>query len=184
MQKTIILIVGLSGSGKSFAAEVLKKKFKAKMFETGDIIREEIKRRGLEYTPENDRKMRLWFHPAREHLLMLKLWRKIKGVRGLIVIDGFKSIREVRMLKRLSHKNIVIIAIIASFKVRAEREIKRGRFGKQETIDYLRRRDISELRIGEGRLIKKADFYINNSNLTKKQFEKKIIDLIKKIFKQ
>lgn len=88
MQKALILIIGLPGSGKSFAAFIIKKHFNAKVFETGNIIREEIKSRNWEYTPENDMKVRLWFHSGREHLIIERLWKKMRNEKGIVVIDG------------------------------------------------------------------------------------------------
>ena len=73
MSNTLIVIVGMPGSGKTFAGEILKKRFNAKVVETGDIIREEIKRRGAKYTPETDKKFRDWFHSGREHLVIKRL---------------------------------------------------------------------------------------------------------------
>ena len=183
MKKALILIVGLPGSGKSFAASVIKKHFHAKVFETGDVIREEIKRRGWEYNPENDKKVRLWFHSGRENLIVKRLWIKIKNEKEIIVIDGLRSPKELAMLKKLYKGNIFLIKIKSSFRVRAKRSIKRGRFGKLESIKYLKERDKSELSelVGLKQLLKKADYTIDNSKLTKKQMEKRVVDLVKSI---
>jgi len=183
MKKALILVVGLPGSGKSFAASVIKKHFYAKVLKTGDIIREEIKRRGLEYTPENDSKMRIWFHSGREHLIVERLWKKMKNYKGIVVIDGLRSPKELAMFKKLYIGKIFLIKIKSSFKVRSQREIKRGRFGKLESIKYLKERDKSETSelVGLKRLLKKADYTIDNSKLTKKQMERKVVNLIKSI---
>jgi dephospho-CoA kinase len=183
MKKAIILIVGMPGSGKSFAASVIKKYFHAKALKTGDIIREEIKRRGLPYTPENDTKVRLWFHTGREHLIVERLWRKMKNEKGIAVIDGLRSPKELAMFKKLYKGKIFLIKIKSSFKVRVQRELERGRFEKGESIKYLRNRDISELSklVGLKQLLKKADYIIDNSNLSKKQMENKVVNLVKSI---
>jgi len=186
MKKALILIIGLPGSGKSFAASVIKKHFKAKVFETGDVIRDEIRKRGLIYNPENDRKIRLWFHTGREHLIVKRLWKKIKNCKGIVVIVGLRSPKELVMLKRLYNGNIFLIKIKSSFKVRAQRALKRKRFGKLETIKYLKERDKSELSelIGLRQLLKKADYTIDNSKLSKKQMEKKVVNLILTLLKR
>ena len=183
MKKALFLIVGLPGSGKSLAAEIIKKHFHANAFKTGDVIRDEIKRRGLPYTPASDTKMRLWFHTGREHLIVERLWKKIKNENGIVVIDGLRSPKELAMFKNLYKEKIILIKIVSSFKIRAQRKIERGRFGKQESIKYLRERDKSELGklIGLKQLLKKADYTIDNSRLTKKQMEGKVVRLIKKI---
>ena len=183
MKKALILIVGLPGSGKSFAAGVIKKHFHAKVLETGDVIREEIKRRGWKYNPENDKKVRLWFHTGREHLIVKRLWKKMKNCKGTVAIDGLRSPKELAMFKKIYKGNIFLIKIKSSFKVRAQREINRGRFGKLESIKYLKERDKSELNdlVGLRQLLKKAEYTIDNSKLTKKQMGKKVVSLIKSI---
>lgn len=183
MKKALILIVGLPGSGKSFAADVIKKHFHAKVFENGDIIREEVKRRGLENNPENDEKVRLWFHTGREHLIVERIWKKMKDAKGIVVVVGVRNLKELAMFKKLYKGNIFLIKIISSFKVRAQRSIKRGRFGKLESIRYLKERDKSELSdlVGLNQLLKRADYTIDNSKLTKKQMEKKVVNLIKSV---
>jgi len=185
MKKALILIIGLPGSGKSFAANVIKKHFHAKIFKTGDVIRDEIKARGLPYTPENDTKMRLWFHTGREHLIVERLWEKMKNNKGIVVIDGLRSPKELSMFRKLYKGRIIIVKIISSFKVRAQREISRGRFRKAESISYLKERDKSELSdlVGLKQLLKRADYTINNSNLTLEQMEKKVLGLMKEVLK-
>jgi len=183
MKKALILIVGLPGSGKSFAADVIKKHFHAKVLETGDVIREEVKRRGWPLTPENDKKVRLWFHSGREHLIVERIWKKMKNDKGLVIIDGLRSPKELTIFKKIYKGNIFLIKIISSFEVRAQRSIKRGRFGRLESVKYLRERDKSELSdlVGLKQLLRKADYSIDNSKLTKKQMEKKVVSLIKSI---
>ena len=183
MKKALILIVGMPCSGKSFAAEVIRKHFHAKALKTGDVIREEIKRKGLLYTPENDTKVRLWFHTGREHLVVERLWKKMKNYKGIVVIDGLRSPKELAMFKRLYKSKIFLVQIRSSFKMRVRREIERGRFGKNESVKYLKDRDKSELSklVGLKQLLKKADYIIDNSRLSKKQMENKVVSLIKSI---
>jgi dephospho-CoA kinase len=180
MRKALILIVGLPGSGKSFAADVIRRRFQAKKLETGDVIRAELRRRGWKYMPENDAKMRLWFHSGREHLIVQRLWDKMKNYKGVVVIDGLRSPKELAMLKRLFKGDVFLIKITSSFSVRARRSIKRGRFGRLESAKALRQRDISELGelVGMRQLLKRADYTIDNSRLTKKQMERRVAGLV------
>jgi len=181
MLKKLILIVGLPGSGKSFAAYVIKKHFHAQVLKTGDVIRDEIKRRGLPYTPENDTKIRLWFHSGREHMIFERLLKKMKK-NGIVVIDGLRSPKDLYLFRKILGNRIVIIKIESSLNVRVKREIKRSRFGK-ESVKYLKERDKSELSklVGLKQLLKMADYTIDNSNSTKKQTESKVVSLMKKI---
>jgi len=181
MQKKLILIVGLPGSGKSTAAEIIKKKFNADIVHSGDIIREEIKKRGLDYTPKTDAFFAHWFHTSgREKLLVKRAWNKIrKSKKKIIVIDGFRSPKDLFYLKKFAKTKPFIITVNASFKVRANRELKRCRFGEEESVTYLQIREKLEKKHGIEELMKKADFEIDNSRLTIKQMEGKIAKLIK-----
>ncbi|MFH1473754.1 MAG: AAA family ATPase [Candidatus Aenigmatarchaeota archaeon] len=183
--KKIIVIVGLPGSGKSLAAEIIKKMFNADSFKSGDIIRDEIKRRGLKYTPENDSIAAHWFNVnGREKLLSRRLWGKVKkSKKDLIVLDGFRAPEQFKYLRETYKGKPVIIFIKSSFKVRAERELERKRFGKQENKEYLRHRDKLEKSHGLMETIKKADYTIDNSKLTKKQLESRVVKLMEKITK-
>jgi dephospho-CoA kinase len=183
MKKLLILVTGMPGSGKSFAASVIKKHFKAKTFKTGDVIRDEIKRRGLKYNPENDKKMRIWFHSGREHIVAERLWKKVRLCKGIVVIDGLRSTKELAVLRKKFKGKIILVKIQSSFKARVRRMKKRARFGKRETEKYLRDRDRSETGelVGLRKLLKKADHTIDNSRLTKKQMEKRVVNLIESI---
>jgi len=183
MQKKMILIVGLPGSGKSTVADFLEKKFNADIVHSGDIIREEIKRRGWEYNPRTDALIAHWFHTGgRERLVVKRVWGKIrKSRKKIIVIEGLRSEKQLKYLEEISKTRPVIFSVIASFKVRVKRELKRRRFGKKETISYIKFRDKLEKSHGEWKLIKKADYTIDNSRLSEKQTERKIIELMKKI---
>ncbi len=181
--RKLILIVGLPGSGKTTVAEFIKKHFNAYILHSGDVIREEIKRRGLKYTPESDMLIAHWFHThGREKLIAKRVWEKVKKTKkNIVVIEGFRSLKTVNHFKRISKITPIIIAVEASFKVRAERELKRKRFGKKESIEYLKAREKLERKHGIIKLIKKADFKINNSRMTKKQTEKKVVEILKKV---
>lgn len=182
MPKKLILIVGLPGSGKSTAADFIKRKFNADIVHSGDIIREEVKRRGLEYNPKNDALIAHLFHTGgREKLVVRRVWDKIKrSKKKLIVIEGLRSEKQLKYLENIAKIKPIVISIVASFDVRAKRELKRGRFGKEESIKYLRFRDKLEKSHGEGKIIKKAEYKIDNSRLNERQTDKKIYEIMKK----
>lgn len=186
MPKKLIVILGLPGSGKSTAADFIKKEFNADVFHSGDIVREEIRKRGLEYTPKTDALIAHWFHTSgRERLLVKRVWDKMKkSKKKLIVIEGLRSDEQLKYLEKLAKTKLTIISIIASFNVRANRELKRGRFGKEETITYLKFREKLEKSHGIGGLLKKADYTIDNSKLSVKQTNFKISKIMKKILKK
>jgi dephospho-CoA kinase len=180
-KKLILCIVGLPGAGKTTVAKFIGKKFFAGVFETGDMIREEIKRRGLRYTEENDRKIAEWFHSGRERLIVERVAKKIKSCnRNFLVVNGFFAPVEIRLLRKTG--KTVLIAITADFRKRYRREILRNRFSNQ-TTDYLKQRDRRELKEGLGRLVKTADYRIANAS-GKRDLEKKTAVLVKRILQK
>lgn len=183
--KKVILITGMAGSGKSHAADVIRKKFKAKVIHSGDIIREEVERRGLKYSPSADAAVAHWFHSyGREALIVQKVFEKIKRSRTkLIIVEGFRNVDQLEILEDLLNHKVSLIAIKCNYRLRWKRELKRGRFGSAESKEYVKNRDISEKHRGIQRLMRRAKHKIDN-NGTKKQLESKIIRLVKRLIKQ
>jgi len=183
MPKKLILIVGLAGSGKSTVSNFIKKRFNADVFLSGDIVRDETKRRGLSYTPENDSKIAHWFNlKGREKLLVKRiLFKAEKSKKNLVVLEGHRSDQDLKYLKEISKSRPFVIAIKTPFNVRAKRLLKRKKRFGEDTIKYLRFRDKEEKGHGVIKLMKKADYTIDNSKLNKRQTNKKIEKIMKEI---
>jgi len=129
----VIAIVGMAGSGKSTAADILLRHLNGKGFKIrfGDITEELVKKEGLELTQENERKVR---EKIRNELGMdayAKLnEKKIKAALDngkVVIIDGLYSWEEYLYLKE--RFSIVVLNIHASPKVRYERLAKRKERG-------------------------------------------------------
>lgn len=180
-KRLILCIVGLPGSGKSTVTEMISRNFSACRLESGDIIREEVRRRGLRYTKENDRKVAEWFHAGRESLITGRISKKMRACsRKIIAVDGFFAPEEISKLQKTG--KVVMIAVAAPPAVRHRRELLRRRFSG-ESEEYLRERDRRELGEGLGKLLKKADYRLS-SNMTRKELEKKIVALVKRILER
>ena len=180
-KKLILCIIGLPGAGKSTVAKMIARNFSACSFESGNVIREEIKRRGLRYTKENDRKIAEWFHAERENLIIERVAKKINACnRRILVVGGFFAPEEISMLEKIG--KVVLIVVAAPSAVRYRRELLRKRFGG-ESEKYLRERDRRELKEGLGELLKKADYRII-SKTGKRGLERKTVVLVKRILKK
>ena len=177
----IIVIVGMPGAGKTTMAEVARE-MGATVVNTGDIIRDEIKKRGLPYNKDNDRKIAVWFHEkGRESLLISRVLEKIND-GDFVVIEGLRSPSQLFELQKKTGTKPVVVAVEASFENRHSREIRRHRFEK-ETEKYLTERDRLEISHGLGRLIKMADYTIKN-NSTLREFEQNVRVLLKNLEKR
>ncbi len=176
-RKTVIVIVGMPGAGKSLASSVIQAQ-KIPVFVSGDIVRGEARRRRLEFTRKNLGE------------LMLKL-RKEEGmgavakrliplvemaVNRFVVYEGARSVEEVDELSR--RFNVVTIAIHASRKARYRRLKKRGRSDMpREWSDFVER-DNRELGVGIARLIALADRTVENED-SKKDLKRRMRRLLK-----
>ena len=134
--KTIGL-TGTNGSGKGAAAEYFIGKGYA-FYSLSDVIREELKKDGLE--------------PTRDNLIRKgNELRSIKGadflakqvmdkVESKSVIDSIRNPEEIRFLK--SNKNFILLAIDANVELRYERVKKRGRNESAATLqEFIEKED-------------------------------------------
>lgn len=168
----IVTIVGLTGAGKSAIADVLvAKEFQFLRF--GQITLDEVKRRNLAPTEENER-------PIREEL------RKKYGMgafatlnipkfdellkEGNVVGDGLYSWTEYKILKEHYGKQLVVLAVHASPEVRYARLEKRALQAddaalrhRPATREQSQSRDYAEIEnIEKGGPIAMADYHIVN----------------------
>ena len=124
--KTVIIIVGMPGAGKSLASQVAKR-MKIPVFVSGDVIRNEALRRGLSPNKKNLGQVMLHIRKtdgmgavARRLVPLIEL-----SAGMTLVYEGARSMEEVGELAR--HYNVSIIAIHASPETRFRRLLKRKR---------------------------------------------------------
>lgn len=174
----LLVIVGMPSSGKTTAAKILEKTGFS-VVSTGDVVREEIKARGLPYTKENDREVADWFHEeGRETLVIKRLLDKVRGER--VVIEGLRDPKQLKELENSTGEIPVVIAIKANFEARWKRELDKRRFS-DITKEDLEKRDNAELRLGEGELIEKADYTIDSTNLTNEELGEELEKILRNI---
>ena len=178
--QTVIGIVGLPGSGKSTALEIVKKI--APIITVGDVIRKEVIRRGLKINPVTlgliSKQIRL---ESGNQIVAQKCIELIKNLKDpVVLVDGIRSMDEVRLFRK--HWNFQIIAIICDEDVRHKRLTDRGRSDDSLNVYDIIERDKREINFGLTEVIDQADHKVqNNSDI--KSLKKKIKD-IEDIFKQ
>ena len=174
----LILLVGLTSSGKSTAAGVLRD-MGFSVASTGDVIRDEIKKRGMEYNKENDVKISRWFNEvAGEKEVIRRLNEKLVGDKK--AIDGIRSPEMVPKLSEIFGERPVILAIKADRDSRYRRECERKKFTdfSREDMD---RRDLAHINMGTEKLIEMADYAIDNTCLTKDELRERLKDIVENI---
>ncbi len=179
--KKIVAIVGMCGSGKSIASDLLENMGWKKVY-FGGVTMEKLKEAGLEVTPENEKMMR---EGLRKDLGM-GAYAKILLPRILeyaeeenTVLDGLYSWDELKILQEKLEDKLTVIAIIA------DRELRYDRLSKREIRPFTREqavaRDIAEIEnSAKGGPIAMADYYIDN-NHDLDSYKERLLSIIENI---
>lgn len=179
--KRIIAFVGLPGGGKSEAASFAKQKG-IPFIRFGDLTEEEIKKRGLDLNPVNEKNVRESLRnefgmDAYAKKAIPKIDELLKE-NELIGIDGLYSWEEYLLLKE-KYKELELILIYAEPKIRYERLSKRPI--RPLSPNEARERDYAEINnLNKGGPIAIADYLIEN-NGSISDLHKKLDELFKKL---
>lgn len=170
----VIGFVGLPASGKTEAAKVAQK-LGIPVIRMGDVVRKEVRRRGLDITEENvgkvanDIRARGGMGAVAERCIPL-----IKAMDDdTVVVDGLRGEAEVEVYKKTFKSQFALIAIIASQKNRFARALARKR--NDDIVDWegFKQKDDRELRWGLKEAMKMADVLIDN-NGTLEEFRENV----------
>ena len=174
----IVAIVGMCGSGKSVATEILENKLGYKKVYFGGVTMEKLNESHLKITPENEKMMREklrreYGNGAFAKILLPRI--KELSASNNVVLDGLYSWEEYTLLKE-KLDNIILVAIVVDKDIRYDRLSKRKirPFTKEEAI----KRDISEIEnIAKAGPIAYADYYvINNDDIEK--YEERLLEIV------
>jgi dephospho-CoA kinase len=177
--KTVLVIVGMPGAGKSLASSVLKQRG-VKVIVSGDIIRAEARRRRLKFTRKNLGELMLKLRKEEGMGAVAKrLIPMIEESSGtMAVYEGARSIEEVDELRQ--RYRVITLAIHASETARFQRLHRRRRSDRPRGWKDFVERDNRELSVGLARLIALADRTVENED-TKEDLRRRMIRLLKTI---
>jgi len=177
----IIAVTGMPGSGKSTVSKALSQELSASLFVMGDLVRDEVVRRGLPLTAENIEQVatELRSRHGRGAVGVLLLER-LKGIKAdYIVVDGLRSPEEVKVLRSLAPT--CVIAVHAAPLIRLRRYLSRSREG-EKSLDTFWLRERKNLEYGIGDVIATADFVIVNEGSIEELMTsvKRIVEVIRR----
>ena len=177
--KTLVVLVGMPGAGKSLASTVAKR-LGVPVFVSGDVIRMEAKKRGLDPTRTNLGRLMLEIRRsegmgavARRVLPLIEA-----AVSPVIVYEGARNMEEIEELRK--YYTVLTVAIHASPASRYRRLLRRKRRDQPKSWKQFLERDERELKVGLGRVIALADRMIENEN-TKDQLRRQTGRVLKKV---
>lgn len=167
----------MPGAGKSTAAKALEAHgFKRVVM--GDVIREEVRRRGLEPDEKNTGKVMLELREKYGPGAVAEVcMRAIKSARAdVVVVDGVRSYAEVQVFRKGG--KVKLMAIAASPERRFKLLTERGRADAPTSRSKFEERDQRELSVGVGNAIALADETISNERATQQELGNRAVELV------
>ena len=161
----VIAFVGMPGAGKTEASNVARE-LGIPVVVMGDVLREEVKKRGLAPTDANIggtanalRKEEGMDAIAKRCIPGIEAY---EGKANAVVVDGIRGIAEVETFRKAFDDNFTLIKINAPFELRLDRLSRRGRSDDMASPEGLRQRDERELSWGMGKAMEVADREVTN----------------------
>lgn len=160
----IVAIVGMCGSGKSVASDILVERGWKKVY-FGGVTMEKLQEEGLEVNPANEKMMRERLRAelgmgAYAKILLPRI--KEYAEEGDTVLDGLYSWDELKILREELGDRINVVAIVVDRKLRYDRLNIRDY--RPLTDEEALHRDLSEIEnIAKAGPIAHADYYILNN---------------------
>lgn len=180
--KTVLVIAGMPGAGKSLASDAARG-LALPVLVSGDVIREEARRRGLE--PNKVNLGRLMLRLRTEEGMGAVARRLVplieKTGQALVVYEGARNVEELEELRK--KYRVLTIAIHAAPETRFLRLLKRKRGDRPRNKADFWGRDRRELKVGVGKVIALADRMVENEE-SKDELRRRMKRLLKKTIRQ
>ncbi len=166
----VLAFVGAPAAGKTEAASVAKE-MGIPVITMGEVIREELKMRGLSLSDENAGRVATELRDregmdaiAKRCIPLIKDIERKKAEKMVIVIDGIRGIAEVETFKREFGNDFVLVRVDAPLSLRYERIKSRGRSDDLLSISDFKKREEREKGWGMGEAMEKADKVVKNES--------------------
>jgi len=155
----IFIVVGMPASGKNIARMFAQDKG-FPYFATGDIVRAEVKNRGLDADAINTAKVSDELRGedgmgVTRRALATALSQKA----DVVFLEGMRSMPEIELVRQGA--SVVVVAFLAPRILRRDRVMSRGR--ADDSVDAFDQRDMREISYGASIPLALADEYILNT---------------------
>jgi len=155
----IFIIVGMPAAGKNIARIYAEQKG-IPYFASGDMVRQEVKKRNLDPHAANMAAVSTELREA-DGLGVTRrvLAAALASDRDIVFMEGMRSWPEIELIRR--ETGCVVIAFLAPRRLRLERIISRGR--SDDSPDAFEERDMREIAYGAAIPVALADEYLLNT---------------------
>ena len=155
----MFIVVGMPASGKNIARAYAESNG-IPYFATGDLVRAEVRRRGLEANPENTAAVSTEMRGNDGMGVTRKaLQTAMETGKELVFLEGMRSWPEIELIR---HKaDCTVVAFLAPRQTRRSRVLFRGR--SDDAPDAFEERDAREIAYGTATPIALADAYVLNT---------------------
>jgi len=155
----VFIIVGMPAAGKNIARIYAESKG-IPCFATGDLVRSEVQKRGLEPDGENSALVSTELRgDDGMGVTRIVLALALNAGRPIVFMEGMRSWPEIELIRQEA-SSVVVVAFIAPRTTRLNRIISRGR--SDDSVDGFEERDKREIAYGASIPIARADEYILN----------------------
>ena len=155
----IFVIIGMPAAGKNIARNYAEAK-DLPYFATGDIVRTEVKKRGLMEDAANTAKVSDELRGADGMgVTRLALEEVLSSRMSVVFLEGMRSWPEIELIRQ--KVDCVVVAFLAPKSLRRSRMVARGR--ADDSLQAFEERDRREIAYGTSVPIALADEYILNT---------------------
>ena len=182
MDKIVLGIIGLVGSGKSTTADYLKTKYQASIFAFRDPLEETLNTLFIDPTRANLQKLSqiLRENFGQDLLSKILVDRVNKATTKIVCVEGIRRPKDLEYLRTIP--NFFLISIETNEKIRYDRLVSRGQNTDENNMtfaDFLQKQSAeTESLISE--VAREASFVVNNDS-TKEDFYLQLEDILQKI---
>lgn len=156
---TVFVIVGMPASGKNIAREYAGK-HGIPYFATGDVVRNELKKQGVEPNAANTAAISTRLRgDDGMGVTRIALTAALMSSGSIVFMEGMRSWPEIELIREQTA--CVVVAFVAPRELRKERIASRGR--SDDSPSTFHERDEREIAYGAATPIALADAYILNT---------------------
>jgi dephospho-CoA kinase len=180
----LICTVGLPGAGKSIIVKAAKR-LDIPVYIMGDIIREKAKEI---YGKDDAYHTGIFMKEIREKhgrdIVAKLVLDKVKDISSdYILIDGLRNLEELDFFKKSGY-DVIVIGILAKMPTRFSRLMARNRRDDIKNLPEFLNRERREREIGITRVLRRADYFIINEDITEKEGVEEAIEMLRIIMER